>query len=117
MKTEDLVTVLSTRIEPVNHRIVGWTIGVALATAAVVALGLMFVALGIRADLIAGRALAFLLLKLAFTVGVVAISSIYLMWLARPGGERRTSSIRVVMPFAALALLAAISLGLAPSSH
>lgn len=117
MKTEDLVTVLSTRIEPVNHRIVGWTIGVALATAAVVALGLMFVALGIRADLIAGRALAFLLLKLAFTVGVVAISSIYLMRLARPGGERRPSSIRVVMPFAALALLAAISLGLAPSSH
>lgn len=117
MKTEDLVDVLSTRIEPVNHRMVGWTMGIALATAAVVALGLMFVGLGIRADLIAGRALAFLLLKLAFTVGVVGSSSVYLMRLARPGGERRTSSIRAMMPFAAIALLAAISLGLAPSSH
>ncbi len=117
MKTEDLVTVLSTRIEPVNHRMVGWTMGIALATSALVALGLMLVGLGIRADLTTGRALAFLLLKLAFTVGVVAISSIYLMRLARPGGERRTSSIRIMMPFAAIVLLAAISLGLAPSSH
>ena len=117
MKTEDLVDVLSTRIEPVNHRMVGWTIGVALATAAVVALGLMFVALGIRVDLIAGRALAFLLLKLAFTVVVVGVSSVYLMRLARPGGERRTSSILAMIPFAAIVLLAAISLALAPSSH
>ena len=117
MKTEDLVALLSTRIEPVNHRMVGWTIGVALATAAVVALGLMFVALGIRVDLIAGRALAFLLLKLAFTVVVVGVSSVYLMRLARPGGERRTSSILAMIPFAAIVLLAAISLALAPSSH
>ena len=117
MKTEDLATVLSTRIEPVNHRMVGWTMGIALATSALVALGLMLVGLGIRADLTTGRALAFLLLKLAFTVGVVAISSIYLMRPARPGGERRTSSIRIMMPFAAIVLLAAISLGLAPSSH
>lgn len=117
MKTEDLVAALSTRIEPVNHRVVGWTMGIALATAVVVTLGLTIVGLGIRADLTTGRALAFLFLKLAFTTGVVGISSIYLMRLARPGGERRTSSIRAVMPFAAVALLGTISLGLAPSSH
>jgi hypothetical protein len=63
------------------------------------------------------RALIFLLLKLAFTVGIVGVASIYLTRLARPGGERRTSSISAAMPFAAIVLLAAISLGLAPSSH
>jgi len=63
------------------------------------------------------RALTFLVLKLAFAVGVVGVSSIYLMRLTRPGGERRTSSIRIMMPFAAIVLLAAVSLGLAPSSH
>ena len=117
MKTDDLVAALSTRIEPVNRRLVSWTMGIALLAAAVVALGLVLVGLGIRADLLTARALTFLVLKLAFAVGVVGVSSIYLMRLARPGGERRTSSIRVMMPFAAIVLLAAISLGLAPSSH
>lgn len=117
MKTDALIAALSMRVEPVNHRLVGWTMGVALAAAAVIALGLVLVVLGIRADVMTAHALTFLLLKLAFAVGVVAISSIYLMRLARPGGERQTSSIRVVMPFAVIVLLAAISLGLTPSSH
>ncbi len=117
MKTDDLVAALSTRIEPVNHRLVGRTMGIALVAAAVVALGLMLVGLGIRMDLMTTRALMFLLLKLAFTVGVVGVSSVYLMRLARPGGERKTSSILAMLPFAAILLLAAISLGLAPSSH
>jgi len=117
MKTDDLVAALSTRIEPVNRRLVSWTMGIALLAAAVVALGLMLAGLGIRADLMTARALTFLVLKLAFAVGVVGVSSIYLMRLARPGGERRTSSIRIMMPFAAIVLLAAVSLGLAPSSH
>jgi hypothetical protein len=117
MKTKDLVAALSTRIEPVDHRLVGWTTGIALLAAAIASVGLMLVGLGIRADLMTARALTFLILKLAFAVGVVGVSSIYLMRLARPGGERRTSSIRIMMPFAAIVLLAVISLGLAPSSH
>lgn len=104
-------------IEPVDRRLVNWTMGIALLAAAAVALGLMLAGLGIRADLMTARALTFLVLKLAFTAGAVGVSSIYLVRLARPGGERRTSSIRIMMPFAAIVLLAAISLGLAPSSH
>src|SRR5260370_26825769 len=117
MKTDDLVAALSTRIEPVNRRLVSWTMGSALLAAAVVALGLMLAGLGIRADLMTARGLTFLALKLAFAIGAVGISSTYLMRLARPGGERRTSSIRIMMPFSAIVLLAAVSLGLAPSSH
>jgi hypothetical protein len=45
------------------------------------------------------------------------VASVYLTRLARPGAERRTSSISAAIPFAAIVLLAAISLGLAPSSH
>ena len=108
---------LHSRIEPVDRRLVNWTMGIALLAAAAVALGLMLAGLGIRADLMTARALTFLVLKLAFTAGAVGVSSIYLVRLARPGGERRTSSIRIMMPFAAIVLLAAISLGLAPSSH
>ncbi len=117
MKTDDLVALLSTSPEPVDPRLVGRTLCVALAAGTVVALGIMLAGLGIRSDLMTARALIFLLLKLAFTVGIVGVASIYLTRLARPGGERRTSSTSAVVPFAAIVLLAAISLGLAPSSH
>jgi hypothetical protein len=117
MKTDDLVAALSANIEPVNRKLVSRTVYIALAAGTAVALGIMLVGLGVRPDLMTPRALIFLLLKLAFAVGIVGVASVYLTRLARPGGERRTSSISAVAPFAAIVLLAAISLGLAPSSH
>jgi hypothetical protein len=117
MKTDDLVALLSTNPEPVDRSLVVRTLHVALAAGTVVALGITLVGLGVRADMMTARALIFLLLKLAFTVGIVGVASVYLTRLARPGGERRTSSISAAMPFVAIVLLAAISLGLAPSSH
>jgi hypothetical protein len=117
MKTDDLVAALSTHIEPVNSNLVNRTVYVALAAGTAVAFGIMLAGLGVRADLMNARALVFLLLKLAFAVGIVGLASVYLARLARPGGERRTSSISLVIPFAAIVLLSAISLGLAPSSH
>jgi hypothetical protein len=117
MKTDDLVAALSAHIEPVNRRLLSRTVYFALAAGTVVAFGIMLIGLGVRADLMTARALIFLVLKLAFTVGIVGVASVYLTRLARPGGERRSSSISALMPFAVIVLLAAISLGLAPSSH
>ena len=117
MKTDDLVAALSAHIEPVNRKLVIRTVYIALAVATVVAFGIMLVGLGVRSDLITARALMFLLLKLAFTLGIVGVASAYLTRLAHPGGEVGTSSISAAVPFAAIVLLAAISLGLAPSSH
>jgi hypothetical protein len=117
MKTDDLVAALSAHIEPVKHRPVSRTVYIALAAGTVGALGIMLVGLGVRPDLTTARALMFLLLKLAFTVGIVGAASLYLTRLARPGGERTTSSISPVIPFVAIVLFAAISLGFAPSSH
>jgi hypothetical protein len=117
MKTDDLVAALSAHIEPVNRKLVNWTVYVALAAGTVVALGIVLVGLGVRSDLMTVRALMFLLLKLAFTVGIVGVALAYLTRLARPGGERKVSSFLVAMPFLVIVVLAAISLGLAPSSH
>src|SRR5258705_7622969 len=107
MRTDDLVAALSAHVEPVNRRLVSRTVYVALAAGTVAALGIMLVGLGVRADLMTARALIFLVLKLAFTVGIVGVASVYLTRLARPGGEGRTSSISAVMPFAAGGLLRA----------
>jgi hypothetical protein len=117
MKTDDLVALLSTNPEPVDRRSVARTLYVALAAGLIVSLGLTLVGLGVRSDLMTARAFAFLLLKLAFTVGIVGVASIYLTRLARPGGERKTRSFLIALPFLGIVVLAAISLGLAPSSH
>jgi hypothetical protein len=117
MKTDDLVALLSTNSEPVDRSSVVRTLCVALAAGTIVALGIMLVGLGVRSDLMTAHALIFLAVKLAFAVGIVGLALVYLTRLARPGGERRTPSFLVAMPFLVIVFLAAISLGFAPSSH
>ncbi len=117
MKTDDLIAALSAHVEPVNRRLVGRRIAVAIALGTVLTLAVILAGLGIRADLATGRAVIFLLLKIAFAAGIVALASVYLIRLARPGGERRISSGWAMIPFAGILLLAAISLGQAPSRH
>lgn len=117
MKTDDLVAMLSTNVEPTGRGLVARTIAIAVAAGAALALGFVLVGLGVRADLTATRATAFLLLKVAFALAVIGMAMNYLTKLARPGAERGMSPLAIAMPFAAIALLGAISLGLAPSSH
>jgi len=116
MKTDDLVAMLSTNVEPVGRGLVGRTISIAVAAGAVIALGIMLVMLGVRADL-TSHAAVFLLLKVAFALAVVGVAMRYLTRLARPGAGRGISPLVIALPFAAIALLGAISLGVAPSSH
>lgn len=117
MKTDDLIAMLGTNVEPVDHRQVKRTVGTAVMAGTAVALGVMLLLFGVRADLNATSAVIFLLLKLAFTMALVIPASIYLLKLARPGGERKTSMALVAAPFVAIVLLAAISLAFAPISH
>ena len=117
MKTEDLITMLTTNVEPVDHRQLKRTVGVAVMVGAAVALGAMLLVFGVRADLSATGAVAFLLLKLAFMVALLVPASVYLLRLARPGGERRTPMAVVAAPFVAIVSLAAISLAFAPITY
>jgi hypothetical protein len=117
MKTDELITLLSTNLEPVDRKAVARALWVALAAGLIVAIGLALAGLGLRADLTTARALAFLAIKLAFAIGIVGLAMVYLTRLARPGGERRISPILVALPFLAIVALAAISLGAAPRSY
>ncbi len=117
MKTDDLVAMLSANVEPVGRGLVGRAISIAVAAGAAIALAIILVGLGVRADLTTAHAIAFLLLKVAFALAVVGVAIRYLIRLARPGAERGISPLAIAVPFAAIALLGAISLGVAPSSH
>jgi hypothetical protein len=117
MKTDDLVAMLSTNVEPIGSGLVVRTISIAVAAGAALALGFMLVGLGVRADLTATRATVFLLLKVTFALTVVGVAMRYLTRLARPGAERGISPLAIAVPFAGIALLGIINLGMAPSSH
>jgi hypothetical protein len=117
MKTDDLVALLSTNLEPVDRNAVVRTLYVAIAGGAVAALGIAFAGLGFRPDLTTTRALIYLAIKLAFAIGIVGLAMVYLTRLARPGGERRISPFLVALPFIVVVALAGISLGSAPREH
>ncbi|WP_441277208.1 DUF1109 domain-containing protein [Tardiphaga sp. 172_B4_N1_3] len=117
MKTDELVEMLSISAKPVERATLVRTLSLAGAASGIAALVIACLVFGVRADLMETRALSFLFVKLAFTVGIVGLALVYLTKLARPGGERRIQSFMVALPFLAIIALAAVSLGLAPRSH
>lgn len=117
MKTDDLIAMLSTNVEPVDRRKLARTFGAALAVGGAAAVGAVLVVFGFRADVSQAHAFGSLLLKVVFTVAVVVFASTYLIKNARPGGERRTPLGLLALPFLAVMALAAISLASAPNSH
>jgi len=117
MKTEDLVDLLSNSPGPIDRGLVVRTLLVALGAGSILAFGITIFGLGVRPDMMTSRALSFVAAKLSFAVGISSLALVYLAKLARPGGERKPRSYLAALPFLAIMALAAISLGLAPSSH
>lgn len=117
MKTSELIDNLSADLSPVDYRQVSRVLGGALAASVLAAIAVIWFASGVRPDIKAPSALAFLTVKLLFAGSVVAITFAGLLKLARPGKGRRTSGRLVALPFAAIALLAVISLFSTPSGQ
>lgn len=117
MKTDDLIEILSANVAPVDHRRIERNIRVAIAVGIIVALIIVIFALGPRADLTSVSIWVPALLKISATAVILVPASVYLVRLARPGGEHRTPAILIVVPFIAVMALAALSLTFAPTSH
>jgi hypothetical protein len=117
MKTDDLITMLSTNVEPVDTRQVTHTIRKALLIAGAAVVIAVLLALGVRDDAMNSGALAALVLKLGATLVVLALASRYLIKVARPGGERQVPLVWIVAPFVGIMMLAVLSLGSAPHAH
>jgi hypothetical protein len=117
MKTAQLIDFLGANVEPVDRgqlpRILIGSFVVGLMLAAIGT----FLVLGVRTDLDQLKPVAFVLLKLAFTLAVVALASICLYRLARPGGEYTTRFAVVALPFVVMCALAVVNLSLVPNSH
>ncbi len=117
MKTDDLITMLSSNVEAIDpHRFRRVYVG-AVAAGAVIVIGATLLTLGSRADFRTPAALSFVLTKLLFAVAVSMLALVYLARLARPGGGLPLPMTLIALPFAGIAALAAISLGGAPAAH
>lgn len=86
-----------------------------MAASILLAIALMALASGVRPDIKVPGALAFLTVKLVFAGSVVALTFAGLLRLARPGKEYGTSSFLLALPFAAIGVLAVMSLLSTPS--
>ena len=99
MRTDDLIAMLSTNIEPVDQRKLVRTFSAAVTVGAIAAVGVVLLGFGLRTDLTDTHAFVSLVLKIVFTIGVVALASIYLLRHARPGGEKGSSPTLLALPF------------------
>lgn len=117
MRTEHLIDILSTNVEPVDRHKVTRSILVAIGLGAAAVVMLVVVMFGARPDYGHSEAHLYLAAKLVFSLTVVALSAVYLGRLARPGGERRVSLVVIALPFIGIVALAATVLSMAPPSH
>jgi hypothetical protein len=117
VKTNELISMLSSQVDPVDTQEVVRNVRIAILIGAAASLLVVVFILGVRTDLDELHAQVFLVAKLAFSLSVVILASHYLVKYIRPGGEFRVRFALTVLPFLAAMIIAAINLATAPRSH
>jgi len=117
VKTNELISMLSLQVDPVDTREVVRNVRIAILVGAAASLLAVVFVLGVRTDLNEMHAQNFVFAKLAFSLSVVILASHYLVKYIRPGGEFRARFALTVLPFLAAMIVAAISLAAAPRAH
>lgn len=116
MKTDQLIDMLSTNVERVDRSRLGTTLASALGAGAIVAFCAMLATVGLRPDLAGGENLAFLALKLLFTLSLLGLGASSLMRAMRPGRETHKPFMLTFLPFVAAGIVALAALAIVPPS-
>ena len=114
MKTDELIDLLGTNIEPVKGGQLRNVLLIALAVGALAAFCLMLAILGVSANALSGQDLPLELLALAFTIGMAAAGARFLGRAARPGEPGRMPLILIGLLFSAVLAAGAFMLAMAP---
>jgi hypothetical protein len=110
MKTDQLVTLLATGVEPVDPRAPVRRCAAAVAAGVLVAAVLMAAWLGVRASLVQDVAVPMLWVKFAFVASLAAGGWIAATRLARPGASLAGVPAALLAPLLAIWVLAAVAL-------
>ena len=113
MKTEELIDVLATNLEPIKGGELRNTVMIALAVGTVAALCLVLAMFGLPAAAPTGAFSGLKLLALAFTLGLVVAGASLLIRSARPGEPGRKLLVLIGLLFLATFLAALVTLVLA----
>jgi hypothetical protein len=110
MTTDQLTSLLTTDLTPVDKRRLPRALIIALAAGAIMAFGLTFLVFGPHPENFSSRYLDVELAKLVFTSSVVVLTAVFLPRLARPG-EVESGFVAVVsVPFVAITIFAIAAL-------
>ena len=117
MKTEQLIDVLSTNVEPVKKSRSWATLVWVLLVGGAASFCLMWMTVGLRSNGAVGVHVGFLALKLLYMLSLVAVGVALLVKLIRPGQNYQKLFRFILVPFLAAALAAGIALVLEPSMN
>jgi hypothetical protein len=109
MKTDQLINILSTNLEPVKRGQVAKTLALALIAGGAASFCVMLGTVGLRSG--PTFSLNFLAVKLLFTLSLLGMGTVLLARLARPGQSGKRLSTLTLLPFLVIAIAGAVALG------
>lgn len=107
MNTNELIELLSSNLEPVNHRQFQRSVVMAVVMGGVAAFTLMWMTVGPRPNLGSTPHLQWCALKLLFALSVVGSATPVLIRSARPGSSSAARYLSALLPFIAISIAAA----------
>jgi hypothetical protein len=114
MKTDDLISALASDVVTLPRHAVGRTLGLGLAMGVVVAVAIMVLWLGVRADLMDAMRTGPFWMKFAYALSVAMLGFALIDRLARPDGEGGLFGLMILAPLAVMTALAIYQLAGAP---
>jgi hypothetical protein len=114
MKTDQLIDMLSTNVEPVKSGQVWKPLIWALAIGGAASFCVMLATVGLRTDAAGGIHVGFLTLKLLFMLSVIGTGTGLLVKLIRPGQEARKLFTFIFLPFLAAGFAGIVALAVEP---
>ena len=112
MKTDRLIDVLGTNLEPIKRRRLWTALVWAIVIGGLAAFLVMLATVGLRADLAGRMHLGFMALKLLFTMSLIGVGAVFLASSMRPGQGSRKSFLAVFLPFLTVGSAGLIALAL-----
>ena len=112
MKTEQLIDMLSTNLEPVKREKTGRKLAWAIVAGGAGAFGVMLLTVRLRPTVDGAPDLGFLILKLLFLLSLIGSGAVLLGRLVRPGSDGRKLLALVLLPFLAIGLAGMVRLAL-----
>jgi hypothetical protein len=117
MRTDELILQLADRARPMRRGAVALRLIAALLAGMGLSFAVMLPWLGVRPDLQEAAGTASYWVKFAYTLALAAAAFWVTERLARPGGRARLQGLAVLIPFLAVAVLAAVQLWTAPPAE